>query len=93
VVDEEAPTLDQVIGFLKLVTTSDKPVFVHCLQGEGRTGTFVAAYRMAQENWSLDRAIAEAKVYHLEKQTQIDFLTQFDSDLTDSKVPGFGSAK
>jgi tyrosine-protein phosphatase SIW14 len=34
-------------------------IFVHCYYGEDRTGVMVAAYRIAQHNWTADQAITE----------------------------------
>ncbi len=34
-------------------------VFVHCYYGRDRTGVMVAAYRMAQQHWTPDQAVAE----------------------------------
>ena len=37
------------------------PVLVHCLAGVHRTGACCAVYRMEQEHWSNERALAEMK--------------------------------
>ena len=51
---------DDVVRFLKIVTDTNRtPCFVHCFYGSDRTGTMVAAYRIAVEGWSKDEAIAE----------------------------------
>ena len=36
-------------------------VFVHCRRGADRTGTFVALYRIARQQWSSDDAYDEAR--------------------------------
>jgi protein tyrosine/serine phosphatase len=38
---------------------ANQPVFVHCRQGQDRTGIVVAAYRMRQQQWPLASAEAE----------------------------------
>src|ERR1700720_4799409 len=55
-----APTNAQVAQFLKLFKDDpQQKVFVHCYYGEDRSGVMVAAYRIAQQNWTADQAIAE----------------------------------
>jgi tyrosine-protein phosphatase SIW14 len=54
-----APSNAQVAQFLKLFKDPQQKVFVHCYYGEDRTGVMVAAYRIAQQNWTADQAIAE----------------------------------
>lgn len=45
--DGQTPTPDEVSRFLSAVNNTDGPTFVHCGAGVGRTGTMVAAYRLA----------------------------------------------
>jgi len=55
-----APTHAQVAQFLKLFKDDpQQKVFVHCYLGEDRSGVMVAAYRIAQQNWTADQAVAE----------------------------------
>ena len=55
-----APTNAQVAQFLKLFRDDpQQKVFVHCYYGEDRSGVMVAAYRIAQQNWTADQAVAE----------------------------------
>lgn len=53
------PTNGQIESFLELVK-GDEVTFVHCKLGRDRTGTVIAAYRIARENWTNERARAEA---------------------------------
>jgi tyrosine-protein phosphatase SIW14 len=55
-----APTDAQVAQFLKLFKDDPQQrVFVHCYYGEDRSGVMVAAYRIAQQNWTADQAVDE----------------------------------
>ncbi len=56
------PTEEQISKILALLEdTSAGAVFVHCKRGADRTGAVIAAYRIAHDHWSNDRALAEAK--------------------------------
>jgi protein tyrosine phosphatase (PTP) superfamily phosphohydrolase (DUF442 family) len=54
------PTDRQVAEFLKLTKQDPaQKIFVHCYYGKDRTAVMVAAYRMAEQNWTSDQAVAE----------------------------------
>ena len=54
------PSAGQVAHFLELFRNDPKPtVFVHCRFGDDRTGTFVATYRIAVDQWTPKRALGE----------------------------------
>lgn len=54
------PTDEQVAQFLALFREDPRQkVFVHCRFGDDRTGVFVAAYRMAVDKWSSEKAMDE----------------------------------
>ena len=55
----DTPTTDQMAKLLPLLE-GEGPVFVHCKQGRDRTGSVIAAYRIARERWTNDKAMAEA---------------------------------
>jgi tyrosine-protein phosphatase SIW14 len=42
---------------------ANRPVFVHCLRGQDRTGVVVAAYRMEVDGWALPEAEKEMQAY------------------------------
>lgn len=59
------PSTDQVVEFLNVVR--DNPgatIFVHCREGADRTGTMIAAYRIAVEHESTGEAVSEMRHYH-----------------------------
>jgi protein-tyrosine phosphatase len=50
--------------FLKVLHENrGKKIFVHCRLGDDRTGMMVAAYRMADEGWTAEEAMAEMKAF------------------------------
>jgi tyrosine-protein phosphatase SIW14 len=50
--------------FLRLIRDNPgKKIFVHCTTGIDRTGMMVAAYRMADQGWSAQEAMAEMKEF------------------------------
>jgi tyrosine-protein phosphatase SIW14 len=47
-------------AFIELIRTNPgKKIFVHCRVGDDRTGMMIAAYRMADQRWSAERAKKE----------------------------------
>jgi tyrosine-protein phosphatase SIW14 len=85
-----APTNAQVAQFLKLF--KDDPgqkVFVHCYLGEDRSGVMVAVYRIAQQNWTADQAVAEMVSfgyhYHLYPGMQ-SYVRNFSSSFSSETV-------
>ncbi|MBV9216299.1 MAG: dual specificity protein phosphatase family protein [Acidobacteria bacterium] len=58
------PSVEDVERVVALINDpANQPVFVHCKRGSDRTGTVVAVYRMTQDHWTDDQAIAEAKKF------------------------------
>ena len=50
--------------FIKLIRSNPgKIFFVHCRVGDDRTGMMVAAYRMAEEGWTAERAMKEMNTF------------------------------
>jgi len=58
-----APTDEQLFSVLRILNDSKQwPVFVHCRRGADRTGTAIAAYRIAH-GWDNKQALHEAKSF------------------------------
>jgi protein tyrosine/serine phosphatase len=56
-----APNDNSVESFLALAQNAKQPIFVHCRQGEDRTGTLVGVYRMVVEKWPFTRVYKEMR--------------------------------
>jgi protein tyrosine/serine phosphatase len=83
------PEQEDVTRFLKVVQNRDNwPVFVHCQQGADRTGMMVAVYRMVEQGWSADDAMAELPRFGFHPiWTEIrEYLNAFDPQRTKSQV-------
>jgi len=50
---------DEVIAALRVIRQAPGPVLVHCLHGADRTGTIIAMYRIVEQGWEKEAAIAE----------------------------------
>jgi protein tyrosine phosphatase (PTP) superfamily phosphohydrolase (DUF442 family) len=54
------PQDSDIVKFLMLVRQNPgKKIFVHCQTGDDRTGMEIAAYRMAEQGWTAERALQE----------------------------------
>lgn len=54
------PSDEQMAEFFAIVAAHPREtIFVHCWLGGDRTGVFLAAYRIAFEQWSAEKAVAE----------------------------------
>lgn len=61
--DVHAPKFSQVLDIHRLIKNGigRGNVHFHCLHGEDRTGYIAASWRILQQGWSVDDAIAEMK--------------------------------
>lgn len=92
VMDMTAPTREQIVTFLAFVTDeAHQPALVHCKAGQGRTGTFVAAYRMIVQRWSPEDAIKEARSFNV-NDVQIAFLGDLAKHLDEPDLARFRDA-
>ena len=61
---KEDPKTEQVAEFLRLLRdNANRKVFVHCQRGAERTGVFVACFRMTEEGWTAEQALAEMEAF------------------------------
>jgi len=58
-------TMDRILQIL--ADPESGPVYVHCRRGSDRTGTVIACHRVANEGWTADEAIAEAREFGMIK--------------------------
>ncbi len=58
-------TEEQLLGVLKAIQQSEKPVLVHCWHGSDRTGAVMATFRVVFQDWSKEDAIKELRLPEL----------------------------
>lgn len=59
------PKDKEIAKFFSLILERPRRViFIHCWLGGDRSGTFIAAYRIAFEGWSPPKAIQEMRSFH-----------------------------
>jgi protein tyrosine phosphatase (PTP) superfamily phosphohydrolase (DUF442 family) len=74
--------------FLAVVRENQgKKIFVHCHQGQDRTGMAIASYRIAEQGWTVDEAMKEMQAFgftgthHLTCPGLADYEKQFPQHL------------
>jgi protein tyrosine/serine phosphatase len=45
----------------KLIEQGKTPIYIHCFEGVDRTGFVIAAYRVIEEGWDINKAIEKWK--------------------------------
>ncbi|MDD3012127.1 MAG: dual specificity protein phosphatase family protein [Candidatus Gastranaerophilales bacterium] len=68
------PSRKQVEKFLQIVDNTEGKIFVHCFQGQDRTGFMCAIYKIARENWPVENAIKEMKNFGHEEISHPEFI-------------------
>jgi len=64
----DTPDHRQVAQFLALLRANpNKKIFVHCHYGADRTGTMLAAHRIAQHGWTPEQAYAEMRAFNFHR--------------------------
>jgi protein tyrosine phosphatase (PTP) superfamily phosphohydrolase (DUF442 family) len=59
------PRDEQIAQFFAFIAAHPQDtIFVHCWLGGDRTGVFFAAYRIAFEQWTAEKAVAEMHQFH-----------------------------
>jgi phosphatidylserine/phosphatidylglycerophosphate/cardiolipin synthase-like enzyme len=87
IVDMSSGTKDQMLEFLDFATKKEnRPAYVHCEAGQGRTGVAVAVYRMAVQGWSADEAVGEYYAHTAGLKEQEQFIREFGAELKDGKL-------
>lgn len=92
------PEDEDVIKFLRIATTSSmQPVLVHCQHGSDRTGTMVAIYRIAYQDWSKAQATEEmingGYGFHPMWQNLLRYIEKFDINNIKEQVAKQGDWK
>jgi tyrosine-protein phosphatase SIW14 len=83
------PRAERVAEVLAVVNAPEnQPVFVHCQRGSDRTGTIVAAYRVAHDGWTAAEATREARRHGLRfwQRGMRDFVHDYERDLRGTRA-------
>jgi protein tyrosine phosphatase (PTP) superfamily phosphohydrolase (DUF442 family) len=55
------PSTARIAEILSILKAAPAPIFIHCLHGSDRTGLVVAAYRIVEQGWTREQALAELR--------------------------------
>ena len=77
------PTEEEAEHYLRFIQEpANQPVHVYCAEGKDRTGMMIALARYAVEGWTMDAAIAEARLFRRGEdlaQPRIDWLRAWEA--------------
>ena len=84
------PSDKQMAEFFSLISRHPREtIFIHCWLGGDRTGVFLAAYRIAFDHWTPERAVEEMRAFHFKSfwhPAMKDYVLQFRGRLATSKA-------
>jgi protein tyrosine phosphatase (PTP) superfamily phosphohydrolase (DUF442 family) len=58
-ITRQVPPVEKIDAFFRAVDSAPGAVLMHCQHGEDRTGILGAAWRVARQGWSIDKALHE----------------------------------
>lgn len=85
-----------IVTFFKTVNDpANRPVFVHCERGADRTGLMVALYRIMEQGWTKEEAMAELPNFKFDKSKKkvTEYLITFDPAELKKKIEAGPPAK
>lgn len=56
--------LNNLIRNISTLLTAKQPVYIHCLQGQDRTGLAIALFRVQHDHWTCEQALNEARRFN-----------------------------
>ncbi len=61
----KGPSEAEIAQFLRILRENpNRKIFVHCKLGADRIGVMIAAYRITEQHWTSEQALAEMRAFH-----------------------------